>query len=314
MNSIENVSRRGFLKLGFAAGSFVLAARIIPAPLWADDSKTVFSPDIFLSISPDNTITIIASRSEMGCGSRTGVPLVLADELDADWSKVKIQQATGDAKYGDQDTDGSHSIRSFFDQMRMTGATARAMLITAAAKQWNVREVECTTDPSEVVHKPTGKRLTYGQLAAIAATVPVPPPDKVMLKKRSEWRLIGSNTRLYDVPDIVTGKAQFGMDAKMPGMVYAAIAHPPVLGQKVKSYDDSATLKVKGVKQTLTIDPFKPPHEFQPLGGVAVIADNTWAAFQGRQALKVTWDSSPNSSYNSAEFRKTLEPAWQGRS
>ena len=307
MNSIENVSRRGFLKLGVAAGSFVLAARVIPAPLWADDSKAVFNPDLFLAIAPDDTITIIASRSEMGCGSRTGVPLVLADELDADWTKVKLEQAIGDAKYGDQDTDGSHSVRSFFDQMRVTGATARAMLISAAAKQWNVAPSECTTEPSVVVHKVSGRKLTYGQLAASAAKVPVPAKETVTLKKRSEWRYIGKDTTLYDLPDIVTGKAEFGMDAKLPGMVYASVEHPPVLGQKVKSFDDSAALKVRGVKQTVAIDPFTPPHAFQPLGGVAVIADNTWAAFQGRQALKINWTKSPNSDYNSAEFRKTLE-------
>jgi len=307
MNSIENVSRRGFLKLGVAAGSFVLAARVIPAPLWADDSKAVFNPDLFLAIAPDDTITIIASRSEMGCGSRTGVPLVLADELDADWTKVKLEQAIGDAKYGDQDTDGSHSVRSFFDQMRVTGATARAMLISAAAKQWDVAPSECTTEPSVVVHKVSGRKLTYGQLAASAAKVPVPAKETVTLKKRSEWRYIGKDTTLYDLPDIVTGKAEFGMDAKLPGMVYASVEHPPVLGQKVKSFDDSAALKVRGVKQTVAIDPFTPPHAFQPLGGVAVIADNTWAAFQGRQALKINWTKSPNSDYNSAEFRKTLE-------
>ncbi|HUN88854.1 MAG TPA: xanthine dehydrogenase family protein molybdopterin-binding subunit [Terriglobales bacterium] len=310
MNSIENVSRRGFLKVGLAAGSFVLAARVIPPPLWADpvaDSQPVFNPDLFLAIAPDDTITIIASRSEMGCGSRTGVPLVLADELDADWSRVKIEQAVGDPKYGDQDTDGSHSVRSLFDQMRVTGATARSMLITAAAKEWNVPASECSTEPSLVVHKASGRKLTYGQLAAAAAKVPVPAKESVVLKKRSEWRYIGKDSTLYDLPDIVTGKAQFGMDAKLPGMVYASVEHPPVLGQKVKSYDDSAALKVKGVKQTLTIDSFTPPHAFQPLGGVAVIADNTWAAFQGRQALKVSWDPSPNSVYSSAEFRKTLE-------
>ena len=307
MNSIENVSRRGFLKVGIAAGSFVLAARVIPAPLWADEAKAVFNHDLFLSIAPDDTVTIIASRSEMGCGSRTGVPLVLADELDADWSKVKIEQAIGDAKYGNQDTDGSHSVRGLFDQMRATGATARAMLITAAATQWNVSPGECTTEPSLVVHRASGRKLSYGQLASAAAKVPVPAKESVTLKSRSEWRYIGKDSRLYDLPDIVTGKAQFGMDAKLPGMVYASVEHPPVLGQKVNSYDDSAALKVKGVKQTVAIESFTPPHAFQPLGGVAVIADNTWSAFQGRQALKVNWGESPNSVYSSPEFRKTLE-------
>jgi isoquinoline 1-oxidoreductase beta subunit len=306
MNSIENFSRRGFLRAGLAAGSFVLASRVLPEPLWAAEAPAVFNPDLFLAIATDGTITIIASRSEMGCGSRTSIPLVLADELDADWSKVKLEQATGDAKYGDQDTDGSHSVRSFFDQMRMTGATARTMLVAAAANQWKVPASECSTEPSMVVHKASGRRLSYGDLASAAAKLPVPKPETVTLKKRSEWRYIGKDTSFYDLPDIVTGKATFGMDAKLPGMVYASIEHSPVLGQTVMSYDDKAALKVPGVKQTLVIDTFKPPHAFQPLGGVAVIADNTWAAFQGREALKIDWDSSPHSVYNSADFRKTL--------
>ncbi len=308
--SIENVSRRGFLKGAFAAGTFVLGLQLVPKPLWAKasaDEPAIFQPDIFLSIASDGTVTIVASRSEMGCGSRTALPLVVADELDADWSKVKIDQAIGDAKYGDQDTDGSHSVRSFFDQMRQVGATGRVMLITAAAQQWGVPPKECSTELNVVMHKTSGRRLGYGQLAAAAAKLPVPKKEDVPLKDRSQWRYIGKDSALFDLPDMVTGKAVFGMDATMPGMVYASVEHPPVLGQKVKSYDDKAALQVRGVKQTLTIAPFKPPHHFQPFGGVAVIADNTWAAFRGRKALKVDWDTSPNAVYNSDEFRKTLE-------
>jgi len=310
VNNIQNVSRRGFLKGAFAAGTFVLGVQIIPKPLWAissSDASIDFNPDIFLSIAGDGTISIVASRSEMGCGSRTALPLVLADELDADWSKVKIVQAIGDAKYGDQDTDGSHSVRSFFDQMRQVGATGRVMLITAAAQKWSVPAKDCTTEPGFVVHKASARKLSYGELAADAAKLPVPKKEDVPLKDRSQWRYIGKDNSLYDLADIVTGKATFGMDAKLPGMVYASVEHPPVLGQKIKSYDDKAALKVRGVKQTLTIDTFKPPHHFQPLGGVAVIADNTWAAFQGRKALKIDWDTSPHAAYNSEQFRETLE-------
>ncbi len=310
MNNIQNVSRRGFLRGAFAAGTFVLGMSVVPKPLWAGlpgDASAVFQPDMFLSIASDGTVTIIASRSEMGCGSRTALPLVLADELDADWSKVKIEQALGDVKYGDQDTDGSHSVRSFFEQMRQVGATGRAMLITSAAQKWNVAEKDCTTKPGYVVHKASGRKLSYGELAPVTAKLPVPKKEDVKLKSRAEWRYIGKANALFDLPDIVTGKAEFGMDAAMPGMVYASIEHPPVLGQKIKSYDDKAALKVRGVKQTLTIETFKPPHHFQPLGGVAVIADNTWAAFQGRKALKIDWEASPHAVYNSDQFRKTLE-------
>lgn len=310
IDNIQNVSRRGFLQGAFTAGAFVLGARLLPAPLWAatrSDSAEIFRPDLFLAIARDGTITIVANRSEMGCGSRTALPLVVADELDADWAKVKIEQALGDPKYGDQDTDGSHSVRSFFDQMRTIGATGRAMLITAAAAQWSVPQKECTTEPGFVLHKASARKLSYGELASAAAKLPVPKKEDVPLKKPSEWRYIGKDNALYDLSDIVTGKATFGMDASLPGMVYASVEHPPVLGQKIKSYDDKDALKVRGVTQTVTIDPFKPPHHFQPLGGVAVIADNTWAAFQGRRGLKIDWDTSAHSVYNSAEFRKGLE-------
>src|SRR5271165_6375842 len=323
MKFIENVSghvnRRGFLQGVLVSGAFVLAARFVPEPLWAmendgegEAAAAPFEPSLWMSIAADGTVTIVAHRSEMGCGSRTALPLVVADELDADWSRVKIGQAIGDPKYGDQDTDGSHSVRSNFDLMRQVGATGRAMLISAAATRWGVPQKDCTTEPHFVVHRPSGRKLGYGELADAAAKLPVPKKEDLplLLKKRSEWRYIGKESNsLFDLPEIVTGKAIFGMDATMPGMVYASVEHPPVLGQKIKSYDDQAALKVTGVQKTLTIDSFKPPHQFQPLGGVAVIADNTWAAFKGRKSLKIEWDtnSSPHSVYNSAPFRKTLE-------
>jgi isoquinoline 1-oxidoreductase beta subunit len=321
MKLIENVShpasphvgRRRFLQGALVSGVFVLSARFIPEPLWAAEGEAAappFEPSLWMSIAPDGIVTIVAHRSEMGCGSRTALPLVVADELDADWSKVKIEQAIGDPKYGEQDTDGSHSVRSNFDLMRQVGATGRVMLIQAAAAQWSVSPKDCTTEPHFVVHRASGRKLGYGEVAAAAAKLPVPKKEDVPLKSRAEWRYIGKESNsLFDLPEIVTGKAIFGMDATMPGMVFASVEHPPVLGQKIKSYDDKAALKVPGVQKTLTIDTFKPPHQFQPLGGVAVIADNTWAAFKGRKSLKIEWDtnSSPHSGYNSAPFRKTLE-------
>ena len=311
INIIANVSRRGFLQGVVASGVFVLSARFVPEPLWAAEGEAAapgIEPSLWMSIASDGTVTIVAHRSEMGCGSRTALPLVVADELDADWAKVKIDQAIGDPKYGDQDTDGSHSVRSYFDQMRQVGAAGRAMLISAAAAQWNVPPKDCATEPHLVVHKASGRKLGYGDLAAAAAKQPVPKKEDLQFKSKFEWSYIGKETNaLFDLPDMVTGKAVFGMDATMPGMVYASIEHPPVLGQKIKSYDDKAALKVPGVRKTLTIDTVTPPHLFKPLGGVAVIGDNTWATFKGRKALKVEWDSSPNSSYNSDAFRKTLE-------
>ena len=305
-----NFSRRGFLQAALVSGAFVLTARFIPEPLWAAEgaAAAAFEPSLWMSIAPDGAVTIVAHRSEMGCGSRTALPLVVADELDADWSKVKLEQAIGDPKYGEQDTDGSHSVRSNFDLMRQVGATGRAMLISAAAAKWGVPAKDCATEPHFVVHTASGRKLGYGEVAAAAAKLPVPKKEDVPLKERSQWRYIGKESNsLFDLPEIVTGKAIFGMDATMPGMVYASIEHPPVLGQKIKSYDDKAALQVTGVQKTLTIDPFKPPHMFQPLGGVAVIADNSYAAFKGRKSLKIEWDSSSNEVYNSGPFRKTLE-------
>ena len=307
----RNFSRRGFLQGALASGVFVLSARFVPEPLWAAEgeaSAAAFEPSLWMSIASDGTVTIVAHRSEMGCGSRTALPLVVADELDADWAKVKIDQAIGDPKYGDQDTDGSHSVRSSFDLMRQVGATGRVMLISAAAAQWGIAPKDCTTEPHFVVHRSSGRKLGYGEIAAAAAKLPVPKKEDVPLKPRSEWRYIGKESNsLFDLHEIVTGKAIFGMDATMPGMVYASVEHPPVLGQKIKSYDDKAALQVPGVQKTLTIATFKPPHLFQPLGGVAVIADNTWAAFQGRKSLKIEWESSPHAVYNSAPYRKMLE-------
>lgn len=316
MKLIENVSadagRRRFLQGVLASGVFVLSARFIPGVVLAEGEKqaSTFETSLWMSIAPDGIVTIVAHRSEMGCGSRTALPLIVADELDADWSKVRIQQAIGDPKFGDQDTDGSHSVRSNFDLMRQVGATGRIMLMTAAAERWKVPVKECSTEPHFVVHAGSGRKLAYGEIAAEAAKLPVPKKENVPLplKKRSEWRYIGKESNsLFDVPEMVTGKAVFGMDATMPGMVFASVEHPPVLGQKVKSHDDKATLKVPGVQQTVVIDTFKPPHQFQPLGGVAVIADNTFAAFKGRKSLKVEWDESPHAVYNSPAYRKTLE-------
>src|SRR5271166_2278225 len=230
-----NVSRRGFLQGALASGVFVLSARFVPAAFGAtaaDAATAVFEPSLWMSIAVDGTVTIVAHRSEMGCGSRTALPLVVADELDADWSKVKIDQAIGDPKYGDQDTDGSHSVRSNFDLMRQVGATGRIMLISAAAARWGVSAKDCTTEPHFVVHRPSGRKVGYGEVAAAAAKLPVPKKEDVPLKSRSEWRYIGKESNsLFDLHDIVTGKAVFGMDvgpdATMPGMVYASVEHPP---------------------------------------------------------------------------------------
>jgi isoquinoline 1-oxidoreductase beta subunit len=312
---VENAGRRDFLKGILGAGALVLSVRFLggcgPGAQVADHSasglKGPLSPNIWLAIDTDGTVYIIAHRSEMGSGSRTAVPRIAADELDADWNRVKLVQAVGDEKYGDQDTDGSHSVRGSFDAMREAGATARLMLVRAAAKQWAVPEGECSTDLHAVVHKASGKKLGYGDLASAAAKISVPKKEDLKLKPKSEWRYIGKATSSYDLKEMVTGKAGYGIDGKMDGMLYANVAHPPVLGSTVKSVDDSATLAVKGVKKTHVISTFKPPIMFQALGGVAVVADNTWAAIEGKKKLKIEWNESEHKSYSSEEYRKELE-------
>jgi isoquinoline 1-oxidoreductase beta subunit len=314
MSNIENVSRRRFLTGGIiAAGAFVLGVRyyrkLLPGDKLSEETNTAHAalhPSVYLGIDPDGTVWIVASRSEMGTTSRTTLPLVVADELDADWKRVKIEQAIGDKRYGDQNTDGSHSIRSFYDAMREAGATARFMLIQAAAKQWGVPAGECETDLHVVVHRATSRKAGYGELASAAAKLPVPPKEELKLKPKSAWRYIGKGEVSYDLEALVTGKAVYGMDARLEGMVYASIERPPVLGGKVKSYDDKEPLKVAGVRQIIPLDPFQPPPAFQPLGGIAIIADNTWAAFQGRKKLNIVWDNGPNETYNSDSYKNEM--------
>jgi isoquinoline 1-oxidoreductase subunit beta len=314
MSTVENVSRRRFLIGGvIAASGLALGVYYhrklsggdeLPHDTKADHSS--LHPSVYLGVEPDGTVWIVAHRSEMGTTSRTSLPLVLADEMDADWNRVKIEQAIGDKRYGDQNTDGSHSIRSFYDAMRLAGATARLMLIHAAAQKWGVPASECDTDLHVVVHRATNRSSGYGELAREAARLPVPRKEQLEFKPKHRWRYVGKGQVSYDLEALVTGKAIYGMDARMDGMVYASIEHPPVLGGKVKSYDEQETLKVPGVQQTVAIDPYVPPPAFQPLGGIAVIADNSWAAFQGRKKLNITWDPGPNATYNSDAYKKEL--------
>jgi len=317
---IANVSRRRFLQGVTALGGFVLAAGFPSAARAADPPKYgadgmpngwVDDPLVFVAIAVDGTVSIVCHRSEMGQGVRTGMPMIVADELEADWKRVRVVQATGDEKrFGNQDTDGSRSTRHFFEPMRRCGAAARTMLESAAAARWGVPVGEVEARNHEVVHAKTGRRAGYGSLAKAAAAQAVPARDTVRLKDPSKFRYIGKGQlKLVDGRDIVTGKAQYGIDTRLPGMLYAVVAHPPVYRGKVVSYDTAETLKVPGVLKVVEIEASAPPAQFNPLGGVAVVAANTWAAIQGRRALKVVWDDGPNAGYDSVAFKATLEEA-----
>ena len=318
---ISNVSRRGLLKGIAATGGLVLAAQIptvrgalaaYPTGAASMPNGVVSNPKIFVSIGADGIVSIVAARAEMGNGAaRTALPMIVADEMEADWANVRVVQSPGDEKtYGNQDTDGSRSVRHFIQPMRACGAAARQMLETAAAAKWKVPVSEVEAQLHQVVHKPSGRKLGYGELAADAALLPVPAEDKIRLKEASAFRYIGKgNVRISDIVDITTGKAMYGQDIVLPGMKFAVIARPPVVGGKVATLDSSAAMKVPGVEKIVTLAPTPAPAKFAPLGGVAVIAKNTWAALQGRDALKITWDDGPNKVYDSKAYRAQIEEA-----
>ena len=298
------VDRRGFLGAVFTASAWVLGANFLAE---SSDAAASWQPSVYLGIEPNGTVVITAHRSEMGTGSRTSLPLVVADELDVDWKNVRVEQAIGDKRYGSQNTDGSCSVRDFVAAMHQAGATARLVLERAAAQQWNVPAGEVALKNGVVTHTASNRSATIGDLVAAAAKLPIPKKEELRFKQPSEYRYIGKDVAVVDQHKIVTGAAIFGQDTKRPGMLYASIERPPVYDSKVKSFDDAEALKVKGVRQTVQIPGFKQPHMFQQVGGVAVLADSTWAAMQGRKKLKVEWDANPaHAGYNSPAYKQEL--------
>ena len=314
-----NASRRTFLKTVPALSGLVLGVGLPGLVRGADEPKKYGgdgmpnglqdSPKIFVAIGADGIVSITVHRSEMGQGVRTSLPKIVADELEADWKYVRVVQAPGDeTKYGNQDTDGSRSTRHWFDPMRRCGASARMMLEQAAAAQWKVPLDQVEAKNHQVIHKPSGRKLGYGALAVAAGKLDVPARTALKLKDPSAFRYIGKNdTHLVDGQAMVTGKAQYGIDTRLPGMLHAVIARPPVLGGKVKTFDAAEALKVPGVVKVFQLDGTPPPSEFQPIGGIVVVARDTWAAIKGRSALKIEWDDGAHAGYNSVAFRSELE-------
>ncbi|MFC5608302.1 xanthine dehydrogenase family protein molybdopterin-binding subunit [Variovorax soli] len=319
----EGLSRRRFLggATGMAAGGFALtwsladeaAAQDGPPKYGADGMPhgAVDNPLVFVAIAPDGIVTITCHRAEMGQGVRTGVPLIVADEMEADWSKVRVTQAPGDeARYGNQDTDGSRTTRHFFMPMRRCGAAARQMLEAAAAARWGVPAGEVHAKNHQLIHKPTGRSIGFGEVAADAARLPVPKTADLRLKKPADFRYIGKGkTPIVDGFDMTTGKAQYGIDVVLPDMLFAVVARSPVYGGSLKRFDAAEAMKVPGVVKVVEIKGTPIPSTFQPLPGVAVIATSTWAAMNGRRALKLEWDGGPNGSYESGAYRKAMQEA-----
>lgn len=292
------LSRRSFLaSLGVGAGGLLIGG----GKVWAANAPSGLSPNVFVHIAADGVVSIICHRSEMGQGVRSTIPALIADELGAELSTIRIVQAVGDKKYGDQNTDGSSSIRRRYKDLREAGALGRMLLVSAAAKRWRVKEETCLAEGGQVLHPPSKRALPFSALVGDAAKLPAPKTLK--LKLRSQHKYIGTALPLVDGLDIVTGRGQFGADVVLPGMLTAVVLHPPVVGAIVKSFDDKAALDVRGVRQVVKLPTPKPPWVFQSLGGFAVVADNTWAAMRGRAALTVTWDAGENASYDSDSYR-----------
>lgn len=308
MRHIEHISRREFLqRTGKAGGGLVLALTLTSACQPSGDSSdgaSSVAPNVYVNIRDDGTVEIYCHRVEMGQGIRTCLPQIIADEMDADWDRVEVIQALADEKYGDQNTDGSTSIRKHFDLLRTAGASARAMLIAAAASSWDVAAAECVTRDHAVHHEASGNSAGYGDLVAAAAGIPV--PENVSFKSPEDYRYIGRPMDIIDGVAMTTGQAHYGIDTILPDMLYASLERCPALGGTVKSFDDTAAKAVAGVSQVLQMPQGTSPPAFNPLGGVAVLASNTWAAQKGREALAIDWDYGANADYDSASYRSQL--------
>ena len=308
MRRFEHISRREFLqRTGKAGGGLVFALTLTSACQPSGDSgdgASSVAPNVYVNIRDDGIVEIYCHRVEMGQGIRTCLPQIIADEMDADWDRVEVIQALADEKYGDQNTDGSTSIRKHFDLLRTAGASARAMLVAAAASSWDVAAAECVTRDHAVHHEASGNTAGYGDLVAAAAGIPV--PEDVSFKSPEDYRYIGHSMDIIDGVAMTTGHAHYGIDTMLPGMLYASLERCPALGGTVRSFEDTAAKAVAGVSQVLRMPQATSPPVFNPLGGVAVLASNTWAAQKGREALAIDWDYGANAEYDSTNYKSQL--------
>jgi isoquinoline 1-oxidoreductase beta subunit len=287
------LSRREFVAAGVAAGAGLVIGFYLPHR--GRPQAEIFSPNAYLRITPDNKVTIVVARSEMGQGVRTALPMILAEELEADWKQIEIEQAGASTLFGDQTTGGSASIRSTWDPMRKAGAAAREMLISAAALTWNVPRSTCAAESSQIKHATTNRSLSYGELVGKAATLPI--PTDVPLKQNKDYKIVGQRLARLDTPAKVKGEAVFGIDFRMPGMKFALLSRSPVIGGKVSGFDDKESKKISGVSYVGKIGD----------SAVAVVADSVWGAMDGRRVLNVTWDEGPNKDLNTAAVRESLK-------
>lgn len=300
MNEILNLSRRDFLKTGALAGGGLVLGLYLPPfgnpTQAAQQSTSTFAPNAFVRIGTDDSVTVIVNHSEMGQGIYTALPMIVAEELDADWSKVRVEPAPVDAVYnhtefGIQMTGGSTSTWTEWERLRKAGATARAMLIAAAAETWKVDAASCKTENGHIIHSASRRELSYGGLAEKASSMT--PPQNVALKDPKDFKIIGKPTKRLDTPEKTNGKGVFGLDVKVPGMLVAVVARPPVFGGKVKSFDGGKAKAIPGVRHVMQID-----------RGIAVVADGYWPAKLGREALEIVWDDGPLAGLDSQTQRE----------
>src|SRR5436309_11435178 len=305
------LSRRSFLEASAAAGGGLLISFSLPASLAKQLSPpptpappSEFAPNAFIRIDSAGQVTLVMHKVEMGQGTYTAMPMILAEELEADLSQVRLEHAPADdtrywePSFGVQETGGSTSVRGNFEPLRRAGATARTMLVAAAAATWKVDPNACRAEHGTVIHGPSGRSLGYGALVSTAARLPV--PGSVALKDAKDFKLIGTPVRRLDTPDKVDGTAQFGIDVRLPGMKVAAVAACPVFGGKLASVDDAKARAVQGVRQVVRLE-----------DAVAVVADDTWAAKQGLGALDIRWDDGPNATLTTADIVRQLAAASQ---
>ncbi len=289
------LTRRTFLKVSAAAGGGFLICGHVPGIGPDVSAAGIFEPNVWVKITADDTVTMTLTMLEMGQGVMTSMPMLVAEELDIDWNRIKTEWAPADPRYGNpnfggqQLTAGSNSVRGMWKVLRESGATARAMLITAAAQTWGVAENTLSTEKGEVVHRASGRRLKYGGLVDRAAALPV--PAEVALKDPKDFHVLGQSLPRLDIPGKVNGTAEFGLDVKRPGMLVARVVRCPVFGGKVASFNADKARAVPGVQQVVQIST-----------GVAVAADNYWAASKGAQALEINWDEGPLAKLSSAEI------------
>jgi isoquinoline 1-oxidoreductase beta subunit len=292
----QSPTRRNFLKTATVAGGGLMLGAYFPIK-GAAQGAAAFEPNVWIKITPDDSVRIMLTMIEMGQGVMTSMPMLVAEELDFDWTKIKTEWAPADARYGNpnfggqQLTAGSNSVRGMWKLMRESGAAARSMLISAAAQTWNVPESSVTTDKGEAIHQASGRRLKYGALVAKAATLPV--PSKIPLKDPKDFKVLGKDVPRLDVPDKVNGTAVFGIDVKLPGLLTARVLRSPVFGGKVASFNADKAKAIPGVRNVVQIS-----------SGIAVVADNYWAASKGAQAVEVKWDDGPLAALNSADIMK----------